>query len=236
MHPLSTTTLTWIDEVHRLAGKRMWKRATSLERITTRLAEIGSSGQMSAICRIVSLTLDGRREIAESAARAVARLLRDVRVEHVSKLDREFREFCYGAAWHRMEPGDVTLLSALPDGDWALVCAMSHRNGYVREQATQELVSRGDGSVLPFLLLRTNDWVPAVRSAARAAVTSRLRPECLHDLVAMLPMLERMTNWGRRGQDGVVAKVDALFLTEEAAGPLQGALASPDRFVRTLRQ
>jgi len=50
------------------------------------------------------------------------------------------------------------------------------RNGQARELAVRRLSEGDDSRVIPFLLLRLDDSVPAIRARAAEAVLSRLRP------------------------------------------------------------
>ncbi len=60
---------------------------------------------------------------------------------------------------------DVWKQSCSPDGYRALlICGSAHPNGYFREYCLKLLANERD--VLPFILLRLNDWVPAIRLTA----------------------------------------------------------------------
>lgn len=88
-----------------------------------------------------------------------------------------------------------TLRDALEDHPKAFGLAVACsfcRNGYVREQAVRNLIGIGD-QALPFLLLRSCDWVERVRMIASEAVETLLltaSPATLQKCIRVLPVLD----------------------------------------------
>ena len=131
-----------------------------------------------------------------------------------------------------MGPRDVKRVAALEHGAAALQCAMCDPSGYVREAAIRLSAACADGAELPILLLRTNDWVRPVRLAAQAALRARLRHDCLPDLIAALPMLDHMREWGRLRDRSILDEIVKLLGGPDAAVLLLECRKSADRFVR----
>lgn len=72
---LSASTRTTIDELVRRAGERAWLRGRGhLEAILALVQQVADAGEPLAIPRVIALTLDARRELAEAAGAAVASL------------------------------------------------------------------------------------------------------------------------------------------------------------------
>ncbi|WP_049796888.1 hypothetical protein [Actinosynnema mirum] len=130
----------------------------------------------------------------------------------VSRFDRWFRR-----AWEA---------TGLAGGD-ALSLALSacHRDGRVREKAVRDIAAAPRPELVPFLVLRTEDWVPQVREAARVALVLALdRSPGLAE--AALGVVVRMAR-GRR---------DAAFVRRQVAAvlgvdALDRLLGSPDLLV-----
>lgn len=80
----------------------------------------------------------------------------------------------------------------------------------MREEAIRRSATSADGSEIPFLLLRSNDWVKPVREAAQSALRARLAPAHVPDLVKALPMLDAMHRWGRLGSSNIVDDIEQL--------------------------
>lgn len=91
---------------------------------------------------------------------------------------------------------DAWKQASTPDGYRALlICGSAHPNGYFREYCLKLLANERD--VLPFILLRLNDWVPAVRLTAMKLLPEQLmRIESCAVLIQAMPLVEYV----RRGQ------------------------------------
>src|SRR5262249_41871986 len=84
---------------------------------------------------------------------------------------------------------------------------------------------------LPYLLLRTSDWVPEVRGAALAAARSYLRPWHADAVIAVLPLVRQLRRRAR--VDGeLLGAIDQVLATPECAAALSGATRSPDAAIR----
>src|SRR2546429_545057 len=94
MRALSEQTRNLIDELYQLVRERTWplNRAAHVEAVAELLARIASSAEPLAVPRIISLVLDGRREIAEATARAVRQLRKSVGIRDLVLFDRAFRD------------------------------------------------------------------------------------------------------------------------------------------------
>ncbi len=239
MRALSPSTIALIDELYRLANERSWfrSRRSHTDAISSQLEKIAQAGEPFAIPRIISLTLDSRREVAEAAGQSVKRLRQLVGVRDLSAFDQAFRDLSpwvhpESARWREMQPTELRSVAALSSGPALLQLAMCHPSGYVREEAIRRSATSADGSEVAFLLLRANDWVKTVRQLAQAALRARLTPEHVPDLVGALPLLDAMHRWGRLGPTKLVDEIERLFCDPKAVPGLITALRSPDRFIR----
>jgi HEAT repeat protein len=237
---LSEPTRSLIDEVHQLAGRQRvlpWRKTAVESRIVACLERIEASREWRAIPWIISLTLHERRRVSAAAAEAVRSLASQVPPQDLGKLDQSFRElspYLHGslAPWYFMKPQDLRRAPALEVGPTLLQLAMCHPSGYVRQEAIRRAATTSDGSEIPLLLLRSNDWVAPVRKAAQDALRARLRPANLPEIVSSLPILEQMRRWQRLEDHRLVADIEELLQTAAAAEHLLAGLASRDRFRR----
>lgn len=119
-------------------------------------------------------------------------------------------------AWLRA-PKDVQRL-ALPAGTEGVVVGLlaAHRSGYVREAAVWRLGRVRDGSEVPPLLVRANDWVPQVRQAALEALHARLDAAYAEHWVAALPLVLRLRGTGRVDGRSLVNAVLEMLGTSQA--------------------
>jgi hypothetical protein len=89
--------------------------------------------------------------------------------------ERSPYNWSYPSPWAELKPGQLNLLQRFEgESVFALGVASMHYSGYVRDAALRRLSDTQDGSELPFLLLRLNDWVEEVRQTALALVRLRV--------------------------------------------------------------
>lgn len=113
---------------------------------------------------------------------------------------------------------------------WAMYSM--HPTGYVREEAVRQLVRSGQPArVLPYLLLRLNDWVEQVRAQATAAVRRLLVLEHVVHWIPVLGLVDQLRSRSRAGHAWLADAVTTLFLQAEARRHLLHAAKSADRAV-----
>ena len=127
--------------------------------------------------------------------------------------------------WHGVEPRAV---ARAPIALRAL--ATFHPSGYVREEATRSLA--GEEEALPYILLRLNDWVEPVATAAQHAVEACLARASGEAVVRCLPIVERLRSVRRRALQAVVDSVERSVIRPSARPALREALASAPPAVR----
>jgi HEAT repeat protein len=202
------------------------------------LAEIRDSGEAHILPHILVLIDDEDRAVANAAGSAIGGLLARLTPAEVANLDSIVRDLSiYSSSnqfgWYRLSPEglDRQLDSGgLPSAFVGL--ASMHHSGYVRAAALRRLAESQDGSEVPYLLLRVNDWVSPVRDAARAALWERLQPEYALHFVRNLPLVTRLSRCGRDNHSAFVASVFDRLRDPASRPALLEGLSSTDREVR----
>jgi hypothetical protein len=215
MKKISQRTIEIIQSLYGSQG--LWSALVS--RNEPRLAafeEIATSQETAAIPQLAGLLLDSRQDIREATARTVGTLVAALQIEDYAQLDQATRnEWAYEStgtsAWRRLKPSDVGQLWKLPSSVAAVGLISFHGSGFVRETAVNELANVFDGSELPFLLLRLNDWVGTVRESAAAAVLHRIRPDYARHFFRNLWLVDRLKICGRNQHAPLVESVQALL-------------------------
>jgi HEAT repeat protein len=165
-----------------------------------------------------------RREPLE----ALAAMLALVPVTALPQVDHLVRAGAYRVTpWFSLRAADLAPVVRVPEA-WAVAAlASGHRDGRVREAVVRALGEAGDGRVLPFIVLRLNDWVPEVRRAANAALAAYVRPAFARHLLAALPLVQALERQQRADHGRVVAWVLTLLRTPECRQALRdGCLAT----------
>ena len=223
--------------IRRLMDGNFWSRLViSSEEQIELLQEIGRSNEAAAIPEIVCLLADTSGPVWRATAEALHRLLQTLGPLELASLESWIREV--GAhnqdaaiRWQKLLP---SRLSRFAETDFAAsLCGLAsfHTNGYVREAAVDELCKVKDGSELPFLLLRLNDWVPVIRDCASAGVRERLLPENAANFISNLHLVMRLEMRGRADKS-LVEMIYALLRRPECRDALQAGMASQDRALR----
>lgn len=83
----------------------------------------------------------------------------------------------------------VMRLDGASPGPIAVALAGTHRDGRIRERAVRALADRPSPGLMPFLAVRTGDWVTPVRDRARAALALLLADDPAAYLPPALPTI-----------------------------------------------
>ncbi|MEV6645509.1 hypothetical protein [Amycolatopsis sp. NPDC051371] len=119
--------------------------------------------------------------------------------------------------WYRFPGGELVPLSREK-----LAEAACHGNGRMREVAVERLAVSADPEAVPLLLIRSVDWVAAIRERAREAAVARLDSATLRAMLPLICVLRR-----RQVDDWMTA----LF-RRALPDHLDAALAIDDRDIR----
>lgn len=119
----------------------------------------------------------------------------------------------YASAWMTMKPDALDRMLAGPARTTVLALATTHPSGFVREAAVARLAALG-GDGLPWLLVRTLDWVGAVRARATDAVLALLVPAQAETLRRALPLARRLRGFTRVRVGELVDRIEALLLAQ----------------------
>jgi HEAT repeat protein len=199
--------------------------------------EIAASGEALAIPHLTSFLLHKHREVNEAAARAIGRLVETLAVEDFPQMDEDCRsEWAYqspaNSAWCSLKPTQLVHLATLPNPVAVLGVASFHGSGFIREAAVRELIKLSGGPELPFLLVRLNDWVGAVREVACNAARARIRVDYVTQFFQNLRLVLRLRSCGRTEHEPLVSAVISLLQTPGASALLRQGFQSKDRWLR----
>jgi len=195
-------------------------------------ARVAKEGVRAAVPYASWLLFGRRRDVDQSAEQLLSLLLRSLRSSELPALDDQMRGYGpWWASWDRIEPADVRRLKQKAS-IWATLAVLSmHRSGYVREAALRRLAETNDGTELPYLFIRLNDWVAEIRGFAESAIVERLRPQLAPGLVQLLPLVGRLGSWSRAARD-MESRINHVLSEPESRQAMLGGLRSNDVGVR----
>jgi HEAT repeat protein len=200
------------------------------------LDQLVARGEPLTLGYVLPYAFDTRRAVARAAARAVSSILNRVPVSELPWLDEQLRaRSTWGSTWFGMTPADLDFHERFGSEAGALLgLATCHPSGYVREAGLKALQQTRDGSELPFVLIRLNDWVLPVRALAMSLMQDRIRTEYARQLVTVLPLVIRLRSTQRTNHAQTInAILGVLRLPESRDALLQGT-KSADRQIRRM--
>lgn len=179
-------------------------------------------GNIEDVLRLAEYLFGYRQAEDESL---ISRALVGIAPAQLPALEEAIRQIWRGG---RREPPFVQRALSGAVNEPALFRLISfHPDGHVREAAVARLASSEDGSELPFLLLRCDDWVPQVRSAAERAVMPRLRDENAAAVTRNFSLIARLALRGRAEE--LLAKVAAAVVSPSYLRALSEVIAAGPR-------
>lgn len=223
MKPLSQRARALLNQLYRWPQSGQGLRGQAVLDLVT-LRELVECGEPAAIPQLAPALLltTGPEQLA--LARALGALLAGTGPEDLALLDEATRGSWvfmdhYGETWRRLDPRELARwVGPGEPGALLLRLASFHANGFIREEAVRRLALITDGSELPYLLLRLNDWVSPVRLAAERALAARIGPAYAEPFVQNLALVVRLQRV-ERVEPRLLEQIVGL-LTDPATRPL----------------
>lgn len=220
------------------SSRTFWEKLTGrTESPLWAFDEIAKSGEVEVVPHLASFLLSPSQDVRQAVARALAQLvslLQDTDYVRLDELTRTALAFVSknNAAWCKLKPTEVAALGDLPNGSQMVGLASMHNSGYVREAAVGWLDGVSDGSEVPFLLLRLNDWVAEVRAGALRGVLSRARPDYALHFFRHLRLVERLRACTRETPARAIEAIDRVLTGPGTVTLLRDGIGSGDRWLR----
>jgi|SRR5208282_3232721 len=233
---LSQATEGLIELLYIRAG--LWNRFVQAEKAEDIIRKLLDAGEPEAIPDLLPLLLTGDKRSVKASAVAIHGLLRQLKPADYVNFDQFVRQGWSNwherrGPWYWMKPGDVSHLANFGEESISILgIASFHGSGYVREEATRRLGKVVTGAELPFLLIRVNDWVEAVRSLARSLLMARIRSDYLPHFLMWLPLALRLGGAKRNDDSTIAQAIRELFERPEARNALEEGFESKDKFTR----
>lgn len=179
MFPKPSTVLAALQSelTNELNGKHGFWHKSSAPSI---IKQIEILGDTSALPSLLNLVHHKAHDIRNAAEDAVAVLLPATSAIDLLNLELKIRE-----SWSSYWSSDAAFRASKPT---SCMLTSLDPNGHKREQALSLLEGTGSADVLPFMLLRLNDWVEPVRIKAQEWLTTNIAEMPLLSLVKTLPI------------------------------------------------
>ena len=240
MKQISKSTLEIFDQIDR-KHFGLFKFLSDPEDLKTLLFKIEESGDIYAIPGLLIFLLNIDKPKALLIAETIDHLLSQIPVINLPLFDEQLRMVYqytrfYDARyldWYKISPRRVP--SVLDFGEFAssLLGVLSfHNNGYVREAATMLLAAIRDGSEVPYLLLRVNDWVSEIREVARKTLLDRCVLEYAVHFNKNLPLVMRLERSDRSDHSHLINSIMSQLEKEDSWNILLAGIQSEEMVER----
>ncbi len=165
---------------------------------------------------IIHLIFSNNEQIATKTATVVRKLLTKNQVK--TPWLNLYSSFSYFYTSNgAITKNDLKRISKFPAEDSVHlfgIASLNH-NGYVREAALEYLSNLDRPEIIPYILLRLNDWVPQVRSAAKITLDKIIPQVSVTDLVKYHDLIEWLEKTERVKLKDVQQKIfDQLHLSK----------------------
>lgn len=168
-----------LDEL--MAGLRERRGFLTSNPVPEVLHRIAQHGDRAALPWLFDLVHSSTKKIRSASEQAVEQLLPKLDAQQIIELELFIR-----ASWTRFYSDDHSYRTTTEHG---ARLATLHSSGWIREKAIIALTRSGDAGALPFVLLRSNDWVAQVRKAADQWFSLHGAAVPVQQLAACLPIL-----------------------------------------------
>lgn len=230
---VSSASSELLQELRRKAG--WWETLSGGTRRIEVIAGFGNSREAGLIPPLAAFLMNAHSDVRTAAQAAVERLITSLPVKQLIGFDDfsrgQWDGLSYDNPWRRLDA--VTLGQFAANSEFgALAFASMHPNGRIREAAVKYLAQLDEGRELPFLLLRTNDWVKPVRELARKFTLDRLHPNYASAYLSNLPLILRLEGCRRVEHGELIDGVGRLLASDACRAVLEDGLRSEDRDTR----
>jgi HEAT repeat protein len=227
-----------VDRLDALALDRSWfGRAARITAICSLLQQLSSTNDIQAIPHFVSFLFSPSAQVRAAARTAIA-----VSVSRLSPIDLlQLPDVFADHQWPPRFPNEnltphnlrqAASEKAEPVHAAVVGLASFHRNGFVRHEAVRLLSTIDDGTELPFLLIRQNDWVRPIAADAQSAVSMRLNNARLAKWIELLPLVVRLGSCTRYDHSPILRGIVELLFEKQHAELLQRVVTEPETEVR----
>ena len=182
---------------------------------------------ISSIALILDLLIHEDARISIEATKKIRALFASVRATDLFSFDSWIRgNVTWQGPWDTLKPEQLGSLSKRHGGHEILTLAAFHGNGHVREAAVRLFKDEGTSLRIGVLTVRLNDWVPAVRTAAKQAFLNQIETADHQIVVGYLPLISRLEDCSRTDHSEALSAVIARLRTKKGKAELISSAVS----------
>jgi HEAT repeat protein len=202
---------TYSDQLRRelyAAIQATWSRAGKIISVLSKVSEHKDTGF---IRDLIPLLWAKEEAVVFEVAATLSLLVPRINVENLPDLDANIRAgWPYWASMSNLDGTQMERLKASPSWWCTFAVLASHPSGFVRQAAVEVLGHEETGESLPFLMLRSADWVEPVRVSALNILQQKLARPNFDQLDKCLPLAFRMRDAQRHQPLAILEQIEKL--------------------------
>jgi hypothetical protein len=226
-----------VDELYKERIFGQFTNETDKKMVT--IKEILKLTGFKGIPYVLPLCLHKNKRISTFSLNQIKGLLIFMNKKHYIMLDqliRELYEYRFQGSfriWALLKPESLQQTVVKQGYDVQLIGLIScHRNGYIREKGVQLLSLIQSGEELPYLILRLNDHIKAIRIMAIQELFKRITIENGHVVLENIYLLNHLKLYSREDFKSLYRKIDDVLNNPEILVLLLEKLDSEDYYIR----
>lgn len=179
------------------------------------LDDYDQTGDISNIFKIYWGLLSDDIEVKRRALSTISNVVSNFNKMKLISFDKQFRErssFDWLYNWDTEEIESLLIPDlSIDDKIYIIGISSFHPNGYFREKAVKELMKYQHTKVIPFMIIRLNDWVPNIRYLANDYLVKYLSIGNISEVLMYFHLFKHIENYTRYESNEVIANIDKLF-------------------------
>ncbi len=236
MRRLSVKAMELVEQLYKLDKESGWfGKPRYCSDIIDGLVELASLKEPASIACVSRFVFSKDRTVRSVANDAVVEVLLGIAPLDLLQLSDAFGwEYgrYVGSEWTNLKPSQIRefAIAGEAQSSVSILGLLSfHRSGYVREEAVRHLSQIADGTELPFLLIRQNDWVEPVSQLAKSAVKDRLASGYIEHFTRNIELVAHLPEFGRNDLSEIANEAIGQLLLPENDELLRAALNKKER-------
>jgi hypothetical protein len=233
---LNEETIQKLSEIMSLSKKTVLFRESKL---LPRIRGLEDTNNPRILKYLLLFSLDKSDEVGRGAEKIIRQLMEGITYKEIRFIDSIFRTSYYyyslDSQFIKIDIANIKKrVKRFEDNKFVLCLLSLHENGYIREVALKQLNAKIDQNTLPYILLRTNDWVENVCNIAKGTIENFFKKsENIECILASLELIEDMKRWRRNELTKIFLLVETLLIKPTSQEVMKEVfLKSENRFLK----
>ncbi len=166
-----------------------------------------------------SLVFDDDADTTAKTVDMINEKLNKATNKDLNRYDKMFRDTTSMNWWYDWRSKEIDFLEdiAWDENDLINLLGIStfHPNGYFREKALRRLIKIDNPRVIPFVIIRLNDWVKIVQMVAKTYLDNLMTKENILEYMPYFDLLKHTEYYSRLENNEILSRVEEILKDKE---------------------